>query len=208
MADRLTYLGPHAVRRLDLWVTAVRGTFGQPCYLVGSALQRADYRDVDVRMALPDDDPFVTGQFHRIHLVNVALSVWAQHDTGLPVDFQLQPQSEFDKYEGDPRLSLGVRWGQRVSDEQRLLIQLQTEQEMYRELLEAWCAEKGVDLTSGVNPGEPARNYELLDRLGVGGLVGLVNEPPTAASGVDDEMQAHGFGPHEDLTPPPVRGDR
>lgn len=111
MGDRFTYLGPHALRRLDLWVTAVRGTFNQPCYLVGSSLERQDYRDVDVRMPLPDDDPFVLGKMHRLPLVNLALSMWAEHDTGLPVDFQLQPQTEFDSMDGR-REPLGARWGQ------------------------------------------------------------------------------------------------
>jgi hypothetical protein len=116
VSTRITFIGPHGVRRLDLWATAVRGTFRAPCYIVGSCLERPDYRDVDVRMPLPDDDPFVTGKLHRLHLVNVALSAWASHDTDLPVDFQLQPQSEFDAEDGN-RVSLGSRWAQRYIGE-------------------------------------------------------------------------------------------
>lgn len=36
-----------------------------------------------------------------------------------------------------------------------------------RSILEAVCRRDGISLESGVEPGKPARNYELADRLGI-----------------------------------------
>ena len=46
----------------------------------------------------------------RLRLLNTAMSVWAQQTTGLPVDFQFQPMTEWRAEDGKPRNPLGNRW--------------------------------------------------------------------------------------------------
>jgi hypothetical protein len=44
---------------------------------------------------------------------------------------------------------------------------------LVRDILEALCRRDGLSLESAVEPGEPARNYELAGRLGIGHVFGL-----------------------------------
>jgi hypothetical protein len=44
---------------------------------------------------------------------------------------------------------------------------------LIREILEALCRRDGLPLDSDVVPGEPARNYELAIRLGIGQVFGI-----------------------------------
>lgn len=75
---------------------------GFGCYLVGSAITRKDYRDVDVRMILDD------AEFDRLFpgaseggvqycalwsLMCTSFSLYLSQVSGLPVDFQIQKQS-------------------------------------------------------------------------------------------------------------------
>lgn len=106
---RATALSPPELLRLDLWASAFTPTFYGPLWLVGSVLSRRDFRDVDVRCVLDDDDPIFTDP-DRLRLFNVAASVWAQQATGLNVDFQFQPLTESHSYDGKPRNPLGDRW--------------------------------------------------------------------------------------------------
>ena len=45
--------------------------------------------------------------------------------------------------------------------------------ELVRDTLEALCRRAGLSLDSAAEPGEPARNYELAERLGIGHVFGL-----------------------------------
>ena len=56
-------------------------------------------------------------------------------------------------------------------------IQLQVGVDLTRQVLEALCRRDGLPLTSTVVPDEPARNYELALRLGIGEVFGLASEP-------------------------------
>jgi hypothetical protein len=105
---RATALSPTEMLRLDQWAESLTWTFEHGPYLVGSVLTRRDYRDVDVRVRLDDHDPLLADP-DRLRIINVALSVWAQQASGLPVDFQFQPQSEWDANPG-LRNPLGGRW--------------------------------------------------------------------------------------------------
>ena len=104
---RTSFLGPHEMRRLDLACVPIRRAFRINPYLVGSVNTRRDYRDVDVRLVLPDDHP-VHAQ-GDIHGLNFALSEYLRLTTDLPIDFQIQTQTEADGYDG-ARNPLGVRW--------------------------------------------------------------------------------------------------
>jgi hypothetical protein len=45
--------------------------------------------------------------------------------------------------------------------------------DLVRDILESLCRRDGISLDSAVEPGEPARNYELAMRLGIGHVFGI-----------------------------------
>jgi hypothetical protein len=85
--------------------------FGFHTYQVGSSLERADYRDVDLRCILNDADydTFIGANEHRLGLLNAALSEWMSSRTGLPIDFQFQRNTEANaQFKGGRRNFMGV----------------------------------------------------------------------------------------------------
>lgn len=75
--------------------------FGHPPYHVGSSLAGKQWRDVDVRLILPDNEyeamglgdptmPHTNGKWVSLCL---AYSALGKQMTGLPIDFQIQQQS-------------------------------------------------------------------------------------------------------------------
>lgn len=111
---RANFLSPPQMFRLDHACHAIRYAYDEPPYLVGSALQRANYRDVDVRLILPDKRfrqlfPDVEDDI-RVHtqqqLLQGAVSDWLANATGLLIDFQFQSQTEANQYK-EPRCALG-----------------------------------------------------------------------------------------------------
>ncbi len=123
---RSSYLVQSDFDRLEDWCRMVRAIFGGfGPYLVGSAAERADYRDVDVRVILPDahfDEWFgkrgtLAGARRcrlRVRYLNRAFSVWGQQETGLPIDFQVQRQTEANAEFTKPRNAMGVRDWSRI----------------------------------------------------------------------------------------------
>lgn len=128
---KASYVGAPAVFRLEMACQHIRdafdgeGHFG--CYLVGSALERPDWQDVDVRMIM-DDDAFAA-MFPSAHLfssawqidpkwllLTTAISAWLRDQTGLPVDFQFQPQTFANAHHKGRRSSLGNRVEPRGDD--------------------------------------------------------------------------------------------
>lgn len=97
--------------RLEDWCRMVRVIFGPPPYLVGSVRERPDFRDVDVRMILPDEvfDARFRGRPEAVRFLNRALSVWGQRETGMPIDFQVQRQTEANAQFPKPRNAMGIR---------------------------------------------------------------------------------------------------
>ena len=94
--------------------SAFEGGFG--CYLVGSSMERRDFRDVDVRYIMGDaefDRMFPCGG-DRAHsalwsLMCLSISLYLSQQSGLPVDFQIQRQTNANAdNEGRPRSALGV----------------------------------------------------------------------------------------------------
>lgn len=107
------YLGAPAAFKLELACQHLHRAFGGfGIYLVGSVLQRPDWRDVDVRMILSDSEfealfPDAGGaarghwEFDARWLVmTVAISQWLRDQTGLPIDFQFQPQTHANERHG------------------------------------------------------------------------------------------------------------
>lgn len=114
---RHTHLGPHDFMLLDRWGRQVYEAFHERPYLVGSVERgERDWRDVDVRICLPDDagwliefaDMTAAMQSLRLRTINLAVSLWGRHVTGLPIDFQFQPADEFHSYDGERRGALGI----------------------------------------------------------------------------------------------------
>lgn len=93
---------------LNKFGVIVRDYFGHVPYQVGSSLTTKDWRDVDVRLILPDEE-FITrfGSIHtsyvdpRLAAITLAFSALGKQMTGLPVDFQIQSQSHANTRYGD-----------------------------------------------------------------------------------------------------------
>jgi hypothetical protein len=98
---RSTFLLLADFERVEEWCRGIRLLFGRFPYLVGSAL----------RLILADDefdaewsDPV------KVRLMNRALSTWGQRETGLPIDFQIQRQSNAnERWPGGVRNPMGGR---------------------------------------------------------------------------------------------------
>ena len=90
--------------------------FGLGTYLVGSSLETRDYRDVDVRCILHDEDFCrifgATGenpQFNALWSIMCAtISLWLSKHTDLPVDFQIQRMSKANEQYPFKRSALGM----------------------------------------------------------------------------------------------------
>ena len=94
---RASYLTVQQMFNLQHACRLLTASFGFHTYLVGSAMERPDYRDVDLRCILDDDDydRFIGTNLTRLRLLNVALSEWiAARSGGLPIDFQFQRNTE------------------------------------------------------------------------------------------------------------------
>jgi hypothetical protein len=115
---KASHVGAPAIFRLELACQQVNAAFSDSfgCYLVGSALERPDWRDVDVRMILDDEDfarLFPKAGQHwefdpRWILLTSAVSDFLSRASGLPVDFQFQPQTHANKIHKGPRSALGL----------------------------------------------------------------------------------------------------
>lgn len=92
--------------------------FDQPAYHVGSSLISKTWRDVDVRLMLPDyqyeamglGDPKQTHLCGKWIALCLAFSALGQRITGLPIDFQIQQQTLANTLYGSkyPRSALGI----------------------------------------------------------------------------------------------------
>lgn len=104
---RATSLGPHEIFLLDQWGRQLAEAFGETPYLVGSVERgKVDYRDVDVRML---DTLKLGNRLLARRTLNVAVSLWGRHVTGMPIDFQFQGEAEFHSYDDESRNPLGPR---------------------------------------------------------------------------------------------------
>lgn len=115
-----SYLSPPDFHRLDWACAPIVRAFGTPPYLVGSALTRPDFRDIDLRLILDDD--VVTAMFGSFDgdgerqparlLLNIALSdlITKAASPPAPIDFQIQSMSEANVPEHGMRNPMGMRW--------------------------------------------------------------------------------------------------
>lgn len=95
--------------KLDYCCAGLHHAFGNCPYQVGSSLTRADYRDVDVRMMLTDEQ-FATmfPNNYTLKFMNAVVSEWLRTQTGLPIDFQFQDTTETNKKHDGRRNAMGI----------------------------------------------------------------------------------------------------
>lgn len=110
-------VGMPAHIKLDEFGSQVWSAFGHPPYHVGSSMPaiKQDWRDVDVRLILPDEeyraqgfgDPAKCGDNGRWRAMCWAFSELGRVMTGLPIDFQIQGQTHANKAYDEARSALG-----------------------------------------------------------------------------------------------------
>lgn len=114
------YLGQLGWYNLQLAGWTVFQAFESMPYLVGSSLDRQDYRDVDIRVIL-DDDEFAKMFPHQPadprgkcndpgwEFICAAISEWMRARTGLPIDFQIQQRTAANEtFKGQKRNACGI----------------------------------------------------------------------------------------------------
>jgi hypothetical protein len=104
-------LGPHNGWLLRLFGAHVTAAFGHTPYQVGSSLtEKAVYRDVDVRLILPDDEYDAKWDLPTVRWMHeMAWTALGEKLTRLPIDFQIQRETDANaEFEG-PRSALIVR---------------------------------------------------------------------------------------------------
>lgn len=111
MSDRrhVSYLGPHEIYLLDAACKPIVEAFGRPPHLVGSVMERPDYRDVDVRLILPDDEYARLAEAVLLPFLNRMVTFYLRGATGLPVDFNIQQMSAANERHSGPRNAMGLR---------------------------------------------------------------------------------------------------
>lgn len=108
----MSALSPRQMFLLDEACKPIRRAFDTPPYLVGTAFTQRDFRDVDVRLILADDvyDLLaVAVEPHLVAFLGLAIGEYLASRTGLPVDFQIQRQTEANAKHPGPRNPLGMR---------------------------------------------------------------------------------------------------
>lgn len=101
---------------LELFGSIVWDAFGTPPYLVGSVVTSQEWRDVDVRLILEDEEyERLFGPYRRPERMNgkwaalcMAFSALGKEMTGLPIDFQIQQQTQANKQYPGRREALGL----------------------------------------------------------------------------------------------------
>lgn len=96
------YVGMPAAMHLEEFGSQIWSAFGSPPYLVGSATKTKDWRDVDVRLMLSDSkykqmgfgDPARAPMNGKWVALCMAFSALGKQMTGLPIDFQIQQESQ------------------------------------------------------------------------------------------------------------------
>ncbi len=122
-AEPWCHLDAPDLDRLDLASVLVHEWLGTP-YLVGSVLDRPDFRDVDIRVILFDEHfdrlfPPERATHPLRHLIQVAITEHYVKATGLRIDFQIQRMTEANQKNPTPgrRYPLGIYPWHRLPDE-------------------------------------------------------------------------------------------
>jgi hypothetical protein len=114
-------VGMPAALLLEEFGSQIWSAFGEPPFLVGSALFGKKWRDIDVRLMLDDEtyesmglgDPKNQQRNAKWVSLCLAYSALGKAMTGLPIDFQIQQRTWANKTFDNPRCALGIiplRW--------------------------------------------------------------------------------------------------
>lgn len=121
---KASWIGAPAVFALELACLHLHDAFpSYGIYLVGSAIDDPEWRDVDLRMIMADEEfnkLFPAAQYEkgvgarwesdpRWLVMTVAISQWLTQQSGLPVDFQFQPQTHANDRHKGQRSAVGMR---------------------------------------------------------------------------------------------------
>ena len=91
---RAVWLTTYDLHRLDLAVSPLRRLCPH-IYLVGTVIDSSDWRDVDVRMIMDDDEFDITFANSLLwEAFCLTTTAWLRIQTGLPIDFQVQRMTE------------------------------------------------------------------------------------------------------------------
>ena len=109
-------VGMPALLHLNAFGREIDEAFGHLPFLVGSAAVGKQWRDVDVRLMLPDDefDALFPGHTKpsrcdgKWALICAAISELGRIRTGLPIDFQIQRTSDANEQYDGVRHALGL----------------------------------------------------------------------------------------------------
>ena len=118
-------VGMPATLLLDQFGYQVNRAFGTIPFLVGSALFKKDWHDVDIRLILTDDEyeksgfgnprsPHTNAKWVSLCL---AYSALGKQMTGLPIDFQIQQQTQANREHDKERSALGIEFGLSLQEE-------------------------------------------------------------------------------------------
>lgn len=115
---RATYLDRAQHQLLQDWARTLRtmSRDGHGLYLVGSAIHRPDWRDVDVRLMLDDDAFDAVAAVLDIDRLGIVVSLWGRQVTGLPIDFQIQRTTDANERHDGRRHALGLGPSTAVGD--------------------------------------------------------------------------------------------
>jgi len=118
--ERANYLPAPAFFELNHACKLLNEAFGcHGCFLVGSAREHRDYRDVDIRLILENEqfDKLFPGIENTNPTINpfwsilcTTISLWLKQRTDLPIDFQIQRQEAANQiFPGaNKRCALGI----------------------------------------------------------------------------------------------------
>jgi hypothetical protein len=91
------------------WAVQVVQLFnGEMCYQVGSSMVYGKYRDVDVRTMLDAKDFKKLQKLVNVDRLNLAISLWGQKVTGMPIDFQVQDVEYANVHHTGMRSAVGI----------------------------------------------------------------------------------------------------
>lgn len=108
----MSALSPRQMFLLDEACRPIAEAFDEAPYLVGTAVSRRAYRDVDVRLILDDETYARLVEVVDTPLrefLGLAIGEYLAARTGLPIDFQIQQQTAANEAHPWSRNPLGMR---------------------------------------------------------------------------------------------------
>lgn len=111
---RVTRLTTHEFDALNDACKRIEAAFDEYPYLVGTAGigEAGSYRDVDIRLILDDerfDELFPREKGQTLwELLSLSIGAYLRERTGLPIDFQIQRQTQANEKHSKPRNPMGT----------------------------------------------------------------------------------------------------